>query len=801
MRHILTISILLLSIVCTAQKPDRGPRANGEISAKFLIVGQVVEASSNQSIDYATVTILDSKTDKMISGTTTDNGGVFRLESKSKDIYVEVSFIGYSTKRIDELTWKGNKADLGVVTIGEDSKTLDEVVVTATKSTTEFKLDKRVFNVGTDLSTTGASALEVLNNVPSVNVSIEGEVTLRGSGGVQILINGKPSVLADEASGALGTITADMLESVEVITNPSAKYEAEGTSGIINLVLKKNEKNGLNGSVTLNTGYPQNHSVGLSLNRRTQKLNLFTQFGVGYKKQPNKVENINRDLVTGRTINSFGEEFRNEKFYNVILGSDYYINPQNIITLSGSFAYEVEKQPSTTDFNSVDGNELVTREWQRTEVTEATNPKLQYELQYKKDFTDHKDHKLQFSAIGNYFGKDQSSVFSETTISGSDDPTNQTTATAFKEGKYTFNLDYTRPFAEHWQIETGAQYVDNNVSNDYTVSDIIDGESVVNAGLTNLFEYDQKVLGLYTTGSYEGDVWGIKLGVRAENTDLTTLLQNTNKENSQNFTNLFPSAHTSYKVSDRISLQAGYSKRIYRPRLWDLNPFFNIRNNFTIRTGNPELMPEYTDSYEVGSIFIYDKVSFNVNAYYRYTTDKIDRVSTFEDNVNVFSPENIGTNKTTGLELNFKYSPMKKITINGDANYNVFQREGNFNDQDFDFTSDRWSSKLTSKFKVNRSFDFEVTGRYRSSVQTIQGISSANLFGDFGLRYKILNGKAVINLSVRDAFASRIRENVAESDDFYAYSYRQRGRFVSLGFSYGFGKGEAMTYGGGGRRH
>ncbi len=800
MKQIFTIAILLFAIIGTAQKPGRGNGPRGGGADKFMIVGQIVEASSNQSIDYATVTVLNSKTDKMISGTTTENGGVFRLESESKDVYVEVSFIGYSTKKIEALTWKGNKSDLGVIALGEDSKTLDEVVVTATKSTTEFKLDKRVFNVGTDLSTTGASALEVLNNVPSVNVSIEGEVTLRGSGGVQILINGKPSVLADEASGALGTITADMLESIEVITNPSAKYEAEGTSGIINLILKKNEKTGLNGSVTLNTGWPQNHSVGLSLNKRTEKLNLFTQFGVGYKVQPNKVENINTDLVSGRTINSTGEEFRNERFYNVILGSDYYINPQNIITLSGSFAYEVEEQPSTTDFNSVDGNDLLTREWQRTEVTEATNPKLQYELQYKKDFTDHKDHKLQFSAIGNYFGKDQSSVFSETTLSGADEPTNQTTATAFKEGKYTFNLDYTRPFAENWQIETGAQYVDNNVSNDFTVSDIIDGESVVNEGFTNVFEYDQKVLGLYTTGSYEGDAWGIKLGIRAENTDLSTLLLNTNKENSQNFTNLFPSAHTSYKVSDRISLQAGYSRRIYRPRLWDLNPFFNIRNNFTIRTGNPNLLPEYTDSYEVGSIFIYEEVSFNVNAYHRYTTDKIDRVSTFEDNVNVFTPENIGTNKTTGLELNFKYSPMKKITINGDANFNIFQREGNFNDQDFDFTADRWSSKLTSKFKVNRSFDFEMTGRYNSSVQTIQGVSSANLFGDFGLRYKLMNGKAVINLSVRDVFASRIRENVAEGDDFYAYSFRQRGRFISLGFSYGFGKGEAMTYSGGRRR-
>ena len=796
MKQSLTLAIILVASLLSAQ---RGGNPKGNTNG-FTITGQVVEAGSNQSIDYATVTILDKTNHKILSGTTTENGGIFNLKSKSTDIYIEVSFIGYSTKKIDEITFDGRKADLGIIKLGEDSQQLDEIVVTAEKSTTEFKLDKRVFNVGTDLSTTGASALEVLNNVPSVNVSIEGEVTLRGSGGVQILINGKPSVLADEAGGALGTITADMLESVEVITNPSAKYEAEGTSGIINLILKKNEKTGINGSFTVNTGLPNNHSVGVSLNKRTENFNLFTQLGVGYKTQPSDVENINLDRTNGNSVTSIGEENRDEKYYNIILGTDYYINPTNIITLSGSFTHEFEDQPSLTNFTSLDESNIITREWQREEVTTATNPKLQYELQYKKDFTDHKEHKLLFSAIGNYFGKDQSSVFSEKTISGIDDLTNQTTATEFNEGKYTFNLDYTKPFAEHWTIETGAQYVDNNVSNDFTVSDEVNGEFVVDPNLTNLFEYKQKVLGIYGTASYEGESWGIKLGLRNENTDLSTLLANTNESNTQNFNNLFPSAHTSYKVSDRISLQAGYSRRIYRPRLWDLNPFFNIRNNFTIRAGNPNLLPEYTDSYEVGSIFIYELVSFNVNAYYRYTTAVIERVSTFENNVNLWSPENIGTNKTTGLELNFKYSPSKKITLNGDANYNYFTREGEFNEQVFDFSADQWSSKLTSKFKLNKTIDFEVTGRYNSEVQTVQGVRSDNLFADFGLRYKLMKGRAVFNLSVRDVFASRIRENVTEGEDFYAYSFRQRGRFVSLGFSYGFGKGEAMQYGGGGRR-
>ena len=174
---------------------------------------------------------------------------------------------------------RGSTADLGTIYLGSDSQALDEVLITADKSTTEFKLDKRVFNVGADLSSTGAGALEVLNNVPSVNVSIEGEVSLRGSTGVQILINGKPSILSDDASNALGTITAEMIDKIEVITNPSAKYEAEGTAGILNIILKKNEKKGVNGSISVNAGIPANHSIGVSLNRRTEKFNLFTQLG------------------------------------------------------------------------------------------------------------------------------------------------------------------------------------------------------------------------------------------------------------------------------------------------------------------------------------------------------------------------------------------------------------------------------------------------------------------------------------------------------------------------------------------
>lgn len=758
--------------------------------------GKVVDRTSGQPVAYATVMVADELTKQGISGSTTLEDGTFTLETTAENYYLEISFIGFEKKVIHPSKTDAGIVDLGIIEITEDAQQLEEVVVEGEVSQTVFQLDKRVFNVGKDLSSTGASALEVLNNVPSVNVNIEGQISLRGSNGVQVLINGKPSILTSDENNALGTITADIIERVEVITNPSAKYDAEGTSGIINIVLKKEEKRGLNGSVSVNTGAPNNHSVGVSLNRRTEKLNLFTQLGVGYRELPNEITVRNTDLVTGNSILSTGDQFRNETFYNFILGTDYYITPNDVLTLTGNFALEIEDQPSTTNFIAWDGDGNNTSQWERTEVTDARNPKFQYELQYKKDFEDDEDHDLIFSALGNFFGKDQSSDFVDTTLSGEDRDAEQFTRTDFEESVYTFKLDYTKPFSDAFSIETGAQYILNDVGNDFEVQNLENGVFVSDPGLTNIFEFDQNVLGVYGTAAYEGKKWGLKAGMRLENTELGTLLVNTNESNDQNYTNLFPSVHTSYKFTEKVSLQAGYSKRIYRPRLWDLNPFFNIRNNFNIRQGNPNLLPEFTDSYEITGIFFVGKTSLNLGVYHRYTTDIIERISTFENNVNIRRPENIGTNNALGVEFNTKYSPVNWLTFNLDFNYNTFAREGTFEDTVFDFSADQWSSKLLTKVKLPWDIDFETTGNYHSAFQTVQGEISAIAFLDMGLRKKLMKGKAVLNLSIRDAFASRIRENQIVQTDFEVFNRSFRARFVAFGFSYGFGKGEAMQYSG-----
>ncbi|UZR98514.1 TonB-dependent receptor [Chondrinema litorale] len=552
----------------------------GKLNAQtqqIQITGKVVESNNKQPVEFTTVTIRNTETEELISGTTTNTEGAFTVFSDDPNIYISISFIGFVSKRIHNFKIVNNQVDLGTIIFLEDTETLEEVEVIGEKSKTEFQLDKRVFNVGSDLSSTGASALEVLNNVPSVRVNIEGQISLRGSQGVQILIDGKPSAIANEQGNALGTITADMIEKIEVITNPSAKYNAEGTSGILNIILKKEDKKGLNGSMTLNTGSPNNHSFGLSLNKRTEKFNLFSQLGGGYRTFPWKEETQNQDISSNESIPSKGGGDFNEHFVNAILGTDYHLNKRNIITLSGQFAFEGETKTSDVLFSFLDTDQVLEHSYTRNEQVTADNPKFRYELQYKKDFERNKDQILLFSATGDFFAKDEKNEYTHTTNNSS--LPQQKTKNDYKLAEYIFKLDYTYPFLEKYTLEVGSQYSVNGVSNDYAISEFLDEDWVVSPDLTNIFDYNLNVLAFYATNAYQSEKWGLKVGLRLENTDLKTKLQTTNEQHSRNYTNLFPSVHTSYKFTETFSLQGGYSKRILRPSLWDLNPYYDIGSN------------------------------------------------------------------------------------------------------------------------------------------------------------------------------------------------------------------------------
>ena len=763
--------------------------------SNYLLSGRVIDHKMGFPIPYATVKEIIKDSSTILNITVTNEDGFFELKTTSKSPLIIVEFLGYEKTSLENVSIPNYNLNLGTIRLKEAAQQLDEFEVEIEKSTMEFKLDKRVFNVGKDISSTGVSALEVLNNVPSVNVNIEGQISLRGANGVQVLINGKPSLLASEQGKGLGTITADMIEKIEVITNPSAKYEAEGSAGIINIVLKKDERRGLNGSMSLNTGTPHNHSTGVSLNKRTEKFNLFTQLGIGYRSLPRIKNSRNENFNSLINLESSGIEYRNELYYNLILGADYYINKNSLITLSGSYALEIEDQPSSFLFE-MDSNEIEIGRWERNENTVAINPKYQYDLQYANEIKGNEDHTLLASATGNFFGKDQASLFEIENTEGNIFNPKQETETNFNEEKHTFKVDYSNPILENIIIESGIQYVWQNVNNNYAVRNFTNSNWVIDSGLTNQFEYQQNVLGVYTTGAIEKNKTGLKLGLRLENTLLNTRLITTNEINNRNFNNLFPSLHFSYNPKKSLGFQLGYSKRIYRPRLWDLNPFFNIRDNYNIRTGNPNLLPEFTDSYEISTVITTDNTSFNFSIYTRITEDVIERISTFENNINTYIPYNIGVKDATGLECNTKLNLSKKITLLGDFNYFQFKRSGEFEQQIINFSAHQWYTKWTSKFKLGSNTDVEMSGQYESGYQTVQGDIKAQWYANIGMRQKLLDGRAILSFSVRDIFASRIWINEIIQNDFSLYSRSLRGRFITVGFSYGFGKGEAMEYSG-----
>ncbi|TKG93833.1 TonB-dependent receptor [Puteibacter caeruleilacunae] len=763
---------------------------------KVVITGKVVEKESNTPIEYATIALLEQN-GNLVTGGISNKDGSFQLESPNKDFYIKVSFIGYQAVEIHDFKLTNNRVELNAIQLTSTQAQLNDIVVRAEKSKTEFKLDKRVFNVGKDLVGAGGSALDILNNVPSVDVSIEGTISLRGNTSVQMLINGKPSVMASDKT--LGTITADMIEKVEVVTNPSAKYDAEGTSGIINIILKKDNKKGLNGAITGNIGTPKNYSLGLSMNRRTEKLNLFTQLGVGDRRFLSESYNqtINyKDPIQPQVV-SIGDTEKNEQFYNFILGADYLISKYQTLSVSGHYGYENEKHYSTTDYSYTELSGENSEEAQRNETTTATNPKWQYEVNYTKEFADNKERKLTASATGSFFGKDKTSTYNNTGAGNYINLNEEKILNDFSDAEYSFQTDYTHPFSEKTTLETGAKVNINSNKNDLTQFNQVNNSWQIDENNSNRFNFDQAISAIYGTYAYEGEKIGFKAGLRGEYEYRKSKLDGSSQDDTNNDTKLFPSFHTSYNFNEKISVQAGYSKRIRRPHMWDINPFASYTDPLNVSKGNPDLKPSLSDSYELTAISNFKSSSINVSLFHRKTDDVVDRVYIVSDNVTTRMPINVGENKRTGIEMNSKLEPLKWLSFLAEGYYMYYKRTGEYQEQDFNFENDAWSGKMTMKLKLPYDIDAEYKFRYYSKTESLQGFYKAVNYSDFGMRKKFMKGKGVVHLSVRDLFDSRKQVFESKSADFKTYRENQRsGRIVVVGVSFGFGKGDTMEYSG-----
>ena len=785
--------LLVLPLFLHAQPRD--VEAN---PAKALVKGKVVDFNSQLPLEYATVTLFEQKDSSMVTGAITDETGGFLLETTFGRYYAQIEFLAYKKVIIDNiaLTREEPVINLGIIPLEPDSKMLDVVEVRAEKSQMQLSLDKRVFNVGKDLANSGGTAADVLDNVPSVTVDVEGNVELRGSGGVRILVDGKPSGLVGISnSDGLRQIPANLIDRVEVITNPSARYEAEGMAGIINIVLKKDRSQGFNGSFDLTAGTPDEYGVALNLNYRRDRFNFFTNYGLRYRKGPGTGTQYQEFYLNDTTTfitNQVSNRSRGGLSNSVRFGADYFFSTTSILTTAFNFRYsddnnfnKIAYQDYLNDLNHPTGITY------RTDDETEKEPNLEYSLTYKK-LLDRDGH--EFTADFRYQDntEEENSDFIEENydafgVSKIEADLHQRSGNKEIQKNMIFQTDYVRPFSKEGKFEAGLRAGLRDINNDFKVEqEYGDGNWETLAGLSNDFIYEENIYAAYTSLGNKLDKFNWQVGLRSEYSDVYTELVVDDSINDRQYFNFFPSIFMGYELSEKNSMQVSYSRRIRRPGFWELNPFFTYSDARNFWSGNPNLNPEFTDSYEVGYLRYFDKGSLTSSVFYRHTKDVVERIRTQTSDTSSFTqPVNLATQNDYGLEFTFSYDPFKFWRLNGNANFFRSVTEGEYQEQVFDADTYTWFGRLSSRLTIKKNLDFQVNFNYRAPRKTTQGESKALWHIDPALSMDVLNGNGTLTLSVRDVFNTRRRRYITEGDNFYTEGdWQWRARQTTLTFSY-----------------
>ncbi|MFA7325918.1 MAG: outer membrane beta-barrel family protein [Candidatus Kapaibacterium sp.] len=752
--------------------------------SNYNISGTIIDNEGQPQIG-ASVALHNPKDSSIITGGVTKVGGNFNFNAKEGTYYIKITSVGMEPKVLDNINLSSD-LKLGIIKIAQSSVLTDEVLVTAEKSIMELKLDKRIYNVNKDASNIGRNGSEILDNIPSVNVDPEGNVSLRGSGNVQILLNGKQSGMVSNDPESLRQLMGDMIEKIEIITNPSARYDAQGEVGIINIVLKKKQEAGYNGNFELRTGYPDNHAVTVSSNYRSESMNLFGSAGVNYRNSPGSGNTDQRFTVfdTYNYTNTDLDRERGGTGINLNIGSDFYLDDDNTLTFAGNYRYRNGDNLSKIIYSDYLPDGSLYRTTNRNDNENESKNDIELNLTYEKKFNGNKDHYLRFDSRYEQNKDIENSEINQFN-SLTTDETEQKSYNLEFERNQLYQLDYVYPFSEEGKFETGAKANLRKVDNDYNVQQKVDGEFEFLDGYNNNFVYYENIYAAYVMLGNQIDEFGWQVGVRSEYSDITSELLRTNYTNQRDYINFFPSAHFNYKIGEQNSLQASYSSRIQRPWFRSLMPFSSFTDSRNIWGGNPDLNPEYTDSYELGYLLNWEAGSILSNVYYRHGTDIIQSVTYIDTNgITQIRPSNIGIQNSYGVEFNLS----NDITDwwNTNINFNLYSSTITGNESVYNLNTEyfSWNTRFSSKLKIS-SYNFQITANYRAPEGTPQGENLSMWWLDFGLSTDILDNNATLTLSGQDVFSTRLRRSIVNGETFSRNSdYQWRKGQVTLTFAY-----------------
>lgn len=763
---------------------------------KGEISGKVTDRQSSMVLPFATIAIFGENGD-LVEGGITDADGNFELKVAFGTYYAMVEFMGYEAFKTQVFNISRENPDfkLGEIGLSSSLSNLDEVIVEGEKPFMELALDKRVFNVGEDLANAGRTTSDILMNLPSVTVDTQGNVRLRGSDNVRILVDGKPSGLVSFKGGrGLQQLPASMVDRIEIITNPSARYEAEGMAGVINIILKKETNTGFNGSFEVIAGTPTNLGLAANLNYRHKKINWFVNYSIAKRHVPRRgtlyqeayggdTTFISDQSTTG-TVNSIDN--------NIRAGLDYFFNENSILTASYSLRRSDARRLTDIRYNDYLFNmdNMQSYSLRRQDETEK-EPNSEYLITYKRNF-DKKGHELTTVLTYLDYWENSDQLFTESTFSpgGTLIPSRSLVQTSINdefEKQYLIQVDYVKPIGTEGKFETGIRSSFRDMENDFIVEEQNEqGEFEPMPGLDNIFLYKENIHALYGILGNKTKKLSYQGGLRTEWTDIKTTLVKTNEENPRNYVNLFPSAHFTYNITEENGLQLSYSKRVRRPFYNDLSPFMTFSDARNFFSGNPDLEPEFTDAFELGHIKYFEKGTLFSTVFFRNTVDKIERIRTVDNEGNATTmPQNLTGEQSFGLEFTTDYAifPWWKVDVN--LNFFYANIDGSNVQTDFTATTYSWNARQNSRFTFGNGMIAQVRSNYQARQQIAQGVRKGIFFMDISASKDILKKRGTLVLNIADIFNSRWDRYILEGQGFITYGdFQNVRRQINLSLNY-----------------
>ena len=779
------ILFILGLCLANAQRPGGPPQ-------KITVSGQVVDQETNQPLEYATITLKNNRRPDFLQGGITDAEGKFSIETFPGKYTIDVEYISFDTYTKEDVLLRSN-LDLGTIELQIAVNSLDEVELVGEQTQVEIRLDKRIYNVGKDITVRGGSVADVLGNVPSVSVDVEGNVALRGNDNVRILINGKPSGLVG-LSGPQGLrqLPAESIEKVEVITSPSARYDAEGTGGILNIILKKQELLGVNGNFAANGGIPETYRGTATLNWRTKKVNLFTTNTLGKNSSIGNSLSDNEYFNGDNPSTYLYERSKTTRSRNALfssLGMEYFIDDSSSLTISGFYRDNDGRNEGDNNIDEVDANGGTITANQRLQDENELDRSYQFTGLYEKKFND-KGHEL--SATYQYEESSEDEIADIVSQQLSPEfrlNDSEKVSTLEDQKRILAQVDYVYPIDENTQIELGYRGTFNTLETDYEVAFIQNGNTIIDENLSNVLVYKEFVNAAYAQYGKKRDKLSILLGLRMENSNIVIDQKTTNDYTNKRYTNWFPTVNLSWEITERENVTLGYARRIRRPRSFFLNPFPSRNSITNIFQGNPDLDPTYTGSFDLGYLKRMDKITINSSVYYQQSTNNFTFINEDTGQTAVLSgdpndpnsdvvrvpvlrrgPINLSTNKRLGGEINFTYTPSRKIRLN--TNFNIFNSEtiGTYKGMVLDAQNLSWSARFISNINFGKGLSWQNQVFFRGPRVTAQ--SKSKPFGSLStaINKDILKDKGTLSFRISDVFNTRKFRNETFTETFTSTS-------------------------------